>query len=446
MVKDVFHPETCARRSQWSSYGGPYVPIYLYRVGGIYPRIFILPLPLATGTITIMGNTSSTMQVTGHHNNHTVDPNSKPLSAAAGDTFLRLSCDLSDSDAETVHSPHPTPSPPHSRSVPRTPTAPAPLTTALTALTTPHPLSTALTTTTPATTALTAATTPALYAVTALVTYSSWWLYHSLGALPALFTTPEYDKTNVTEAIAKLQSTLAFLDTKISTMTGSVDKYAHEARRLYARKNRTGAMHQLRLKKMYEREITKMDSLKFNLESNILHMESVGVMMETVSTIKETSHQFQVVSKHVDFAKLEDSIEEMFEQRDTSKDIESILHGMHDSHEFDDEELLAELETMVEGDEGDGADGAAGTVGVAAATCGDGDTLWPVVPVKKPAVPVKLAVPMAPPVPHVSVTPIPTLPTFPSPPITLPSLPPTEETTEDTPTEDTEDDLLLMSR
>ena len=187
--------------------------------------------------------------------------------------------------------------------------------------------------------------------MSSLVTYSSWWLFHSVAHIPYLFTPAEYDKTNVTEAIGKLQTTLTFLDTKIETMSASVDKYTLEAKRLYARRNTSGAMHQLRLKKMYEREIAKMDSLKFNLESNILHMESVGVMMETVSTIKETSHQFQVVSKHVDFAKLEDSIEEMFEQRDTSKDIESILHGMHDAHEFDEDELLAELETMVGGED-----------------------------------------------------------------------------------------------
>lgn len=187
--------------------------------------------------------------------------------------------------------------------------------------------------------------------MSSLVTYSSWWLFQSVAHIPSLFTPAEYDKTNVTEAIGKLQTTLTFLDTKIETMSASVNKYTLEAKRLYARRNTSGAMHQLRLKKMYEREIVKMDSLKFNLESNILHMESVGVMMETVSTIKETSHQFQVVSKHVDFAKLEDSIEEMFEQRDTSKDIESILHGMHDAHEFDEDELLAELETMVGGED-----------------------------------------------------------------------------------------------
>jgi hypothetical protein len=194
-------------------------------------------------------------------------------------------------------------------------------------------------------TALTLAAVP-VYAFTGVTR----WVYQAASAVGAWFTTPEYDATKVEDAIDKLQSTLNFLDTKVGAMGGRVAKYATTAKQLYATKQVASAVHQLRLKKMYEREMAKMEALKFNIESNILHMESVGVMMETVSTIKETSHQFQVVSKHVDIARLEGSIEEMFEQRDTSRDIESILNEMHDTHEFDDDELLKELEATLADD------------------------------------------------------------------------------------------------
>lgn len=214
-------------------------------------------------------------------------------------------------------------------------------------------------------TALTLAAVP-VYAFTGVTR----WVYQAASAVGAWFTTPEYDATKVEDAIDKLQSTLDFLDTKVGAMGGRVAKYATTAKQLYATKQVASAVHQLRLKKMYEREMAKMEALKFNIESNILHMESVGVMMETVSTIKETSHQFQVVSKHVDIARLEGSIEEMFEQRDTSRDIESILNEMHDTHEFDDDELLKELEATLADDttdEGEGAAAADDGVGVGCA-------------------------------------------------------------------------------
>ena len=212
-------------------------------------------------------------------------------------------------------------------------------------------------------TAITLAAVP-VYAFTGITR----WVYQAASAVGAWFTTPEYDATKVEDAIDKLQSTLDFLDTKVGAMGGRVANYETTAKQLCATKQVASAVHQLRLKKMYEREMAKMEALKFNIESNILHMESVGVMMETVSTIKETSHQFQVVSKHVDIARLEGSIEEMFEQRDTSRDIESILNEMHDTHEFDDDELLKELEATLANDrEGEGVAAADDGAGVGCA-------------------------------------------------------------------------------
>lgn len=157
----------------------------------------------------------------------------------------------------------------------------------------------------------------------------------------------EYDKRRMADAIAKLQSNLAFLDGKIESMQASCERYTGAARVLYRAQNKTAAVHQIRLKKMYEREIRKMESLKFNIESNILHIESVGVMMETVCTIKETSEHFQIVQRHVDISKLENTIEEMCEQRDASQDIESILNDMHNADRYEDDELLKELEDLV---------------------------------------------------------------------------------------------------
>lgn len=185
---------------------------------------------------------------------------------------------------------------------------------------------------------------PLLNVVPCVLSRTYLWVSKSV---KQLFVGQEYDKQKVTDALEKLQSTLTFLDTKMSRLNENIMKYTSEAKRLYACKNKPAAIHQLRLKKMYEREVAKMDSLKFNIESNILHMESVGVMMETVSTIKETSHQFQIVFRHVDINKLEDCIEEMFEQRDTSKDIENILNDMHDAHDYDEDELIEELESLV---------------------------------------------------------------------------------------------------
>ena len=169
--------------------------------------------------------------------------------------------------------------------------------------------------------------------------------YVDIQSIITYLTTPqiEYNKEHIIEAINKLRDTLKFLDDKIINMNSHMDKYTIEGKRLYKQNNKKSALHQIKLKKMYEKEIMKMESIKFNIETNILHMESVSVMVETVKTIKDTSGHIQLINKNLDISKLETVIEDMCEQRDTSKDIESIL-SQSNADEYDEDELLKELE------------------------------------------------------------------------------------------------------
>ena len=171
------------------------------------------------------------------------------------------------------------------------------------------------------------------------------YVYDSIGSFIEYMNTPqiEYNKEHIETAINNLRSTLTFLNDKINHMNEHTARYISEGKKLYRQNNKTGALHQIKLKKMYEKEIMKMESIKFNIETQILHMESVSVMVETVNTIKNTSGHIQLLNKNLDITKLETVIEDMCEQRDTSKDIESIL-SQSTFDEYDETELLRELE------------------------------------------------------------------------------------------------------
>ena len=175
----------------------------------------------------------------------------------------------------------------------------------------------------------------------------SYILGSTYNGIASLFTQAQYDGSEIEEAITKLKKTLAFLESKTTNMNIKIFKFKTNAKKL-CKENRTAALHQIRLKKMYENEVQKLNSLKFNIESNILHVESAGIMMETVSTIKETGHHFQILSKHVDISKIENSIETIFEQRDTSKDIESILCNTYNDSDIEEDELNQELNELIE--------------------------------------------------------------------------------------------------
>ena len=159
----------------------------------------------------------------------------------------------------------------------------------------------------------------------------------------------EYDKEKISKAIDTFNETLVFLKKKVEHMNTNMEKYIKEAQRLYLLNNKQGALHQIKLKKMYEKEIRKIESIQFNIESNILHMESVSVMLETVSTLKNTSSHIQLIHKNLDIGKVEDLIENLCDQKDTSSSIETILTE-NSITDFSDEELLQELENYKDDD------------------------------------------------------------------------------------------------
>ena len=170
---------------------------------------------------------------------------------------------------------------------------------------------------------------------------------NGLAVLRRNMTMPCYDQERIDEAVQRLVHTRDVLDNKIGKMRYRATTYGTTARLECDSGNRNGALHQLRLKNMYEREATKLETLRFNIETNILHMESVSVMVQTVSTIKETSTQFKSMSGGVDIGKLESSIEEIFEQNDTTVTIENMLNDMNGGFEIDNDAVMEELESML---------------------------------------------------------------------------------------------------
>lgn len=185
------------------------------------------------------------------------------------------------------------------------------------------------------------------------------WLGSSLYSIATLpgkafsTTTPEYDHEQILSTIQKLNNHLIFLDKKIENMNANTVRFGEKAKQLYRKKNVNGAMHQIRLKKMYDREIQKLESLKFNIETQILHMDSVEIMMVTVDTIKDTSEYYQNMNSNINISKLENTIDEMVEHRDASTDIQSILSDINTFNEqnYDDDDLLKELQEMTDGEE-----------------------------------------------------------------------------------------------
>ena len=181
------------------------------------------------------------------------------------------------------------------------------------------------------------------------------WIGSGLYSLTSVFSnTISHDEQHmhVLNTIAKLNNHLGFLDKKIEQMNRNSSRFSEQAKKLYKSKKIPSAIHQIRLKKMYDCEIRKLEKLKFNIETNILHMDSVEIMMVTVDTIKDTSEHFKKINSTLNIEQLEDTIDELVEHRDAATDIQSVLSDMQlfNDANYSEDDLMKELQLLSDGD------------------------------------------------------------------------------------------------
>ena len=163
------------------------------------------------------------------------------------------------------------------------------------------------------------------------------------------------EKINITESMNKLTTTLDYLTKQLGTMKTKSEVYRTEAKKLYSAGNMTGALYQMRLHKMYTLEMRKIESLQFNIESTILRIDSLNIVIDTVSALKESSDQFQIVQRGIDIDKLEETIDDVCEQQDASSTIENILSDMSrinpNDFTYTEEEMIQELSSLEDTEE-----------------------------------------------------------------------------------------------
>jgi hypothetical protein len=96
---------------------------------------------------------------------------------------------------------------------------------------------------------------------------------------------------------------------------------------------------------MYEREKEKLDSINFNIETQIFSIESMDLIIVTAETLKDTSVHMKSMNTSIDIDKIELTMEELQDHRGISEELQNIFSESI-SLEFDDDELLEELETL----------------------------------------------------------------------------------------------------
>ncbi|XP_067651564.1 charged multivesicular body protein 4c-like [Haliotis asinina] len=153
------------------------------------------------------------------------------------------------------------------------------------------------------------------------------------------------DEISTEEAIERLRNLQELLSKKTYYLENKIDaetKIALENRV----KNKRAALQALRRRKRYEKQLTQVDGTTASLEMQLEALTSASMNVEVAKCLKLTSEAMQRAFGDMTADKVADLRDEVSDMMEDAEEIGGILAQPLGGEEFDDDDLLAELEEM----------------------------------------------------------------------------------------------------
>lgn len=146
------------------------------------------------------------------------------------------------------------------------------------------------------------------------------------------------------QANAKLARTAEQLALRVSDLATRVASARNTAASLNAAGKKTEALAALRRSKAIEKQLAASQTALESLEAQLLMLEDAKLQAEISSALAASTGDFKRKTKGL-LKKTEKAVDDASEVKDLAEDVHSALGGLKQT-EFDDDELLAELEEM----------------------------------------------------------------------------------------------------
>jgi charged multivesicular body protein 4 len=147
------------------------------------------------------------------------------------------------------------------------------------------------------------------------------------------------------EGITHMREHLRQMEKREKFMESKIANKVEEARQKLAKKDKRGALLQLKLKKGLEAELATLQNTKFTMEQQMMMLEAATVNVQTVKVMKEGARaQRREIEQLGGVEAVEDAMEEMQDGMEDMAEINEALGG-GSSIDLADEE--AELDAMM---------------------------------------------------------------------------------------------------
>ena len=160
-------------------------------------------------------------------------------------------------------------------------------------------------------------------------------------------------KTSITvnDGIQKIKKTDDTINKKVAFLEKQIQKLENEAKELIRRKtgnNRKRALGKLKLKKLKEKELSKLMGMQFNLSVQQNALENASINTLVVASMQTANDAFKKIKKDINIDDVDELVEDLNEQHDLMEEVSNALGEPLFNTDLDEDELLAELDELEE--------------------------------------------------------------------------------------------------
>mmetsp|Transcript_27009 Transcript_27009/g.86831 ORF Transcript_27009/g.86831 Transcript_27009/m.86831 type:complete len:239 (-) Transcript_27009:159-875(-) len=154
------------------------------------------------------------------------------------------------------------------------------------------------------------------------------------------------DPDATAQTIRSLRTTLETLEKREKHIDVKIHEQLETAKKKSQMKDKRGAIFCLKRKKLYEKEVQKIQGARMTLEQQIMSLESATTNMATFEAMQKGASQMKQIHQDLNVDRVDDIMDDINEQMATADEISNAISQPVGSEMFDDEELLEELHEM----------------------------------------------------------------------------------------------------
>ncbi|KAM3929701.1 charged multivesicular body protein 4c isoform 1-T1 [Leptodactylus fuscus] len=152
------------------------------------------------------------------------------------------------------------------------------------------------------------------------------------------------------EALFRLRETEEMLTKKQEYLEKKIEQELATARK-HGTKNKRAALQALKRKKRLEKQLTQIDGTLSTIEFQREALENSHTNTEVLKNMGYAAKAMKTIHKNMDLDKIDDLMQDITEQQDVAQEISNAISNPAGfGEEFDEDELLAELEELEQED------------------------------------------------------------------------------------------------